>query len=191
MLLSIDSLKEYLFKINPSLIILQNITFANSAYASEVLKNFDCPILLWTLREPTIDGGRLRLNSLTGAYSAANAIRQFKSGEFEYIFGSPIEENVIKTINATIKASKLKYDLSKMKMVAVGHTPQGFGFGRAMDMEFLSKFKVTLDSIESRELMDIAKSYELEDCESYLDELRNSSVGLDAIPKANLEGFAR
>ena len=65
MLLSIQDLTNFLDTIEPSLIILQNITFANAAYASEVLKRFSCPVLLWTLREPVIDGGRLRLNSLT------------------------------------------------------------------------------------------------------------------------------
>ena len=73
-LLTVDEAAAYLTGKNPDLVILQNITFANAAYASEVLRRFDCPITLWTLREPVIDGGRLRSNSLTGAYSAANTI---------------------------------------------------------------------------------------------------------------------
>ena len=89
MLLSIEALDAFLDTINPDLIILQNITFANAAYPSEVLKRFSCPVLLWTLREPVIDGGRLRLNSLTGAYSAGNALAVFRDGNFEYIFGAP------------------------------------------------------------------------------------------------------
>ena len=67
MLLTLDDLRSYLDGINPDLIVFQNLTFANAAYMSEVLRRFDCPLLLWTLREPVIDGGRLRLNSLTGA----------------------------------------------------------------------------------------------------------------------------
>ena len=43
MLLSIQDLTNFLDTIEPSLIILQNITFANAAYASEVLKRFSCP----------------------------------------------------------------------------------------------------------------------------------------------------
>ena len=54
--------------VDPDLIILQNLTFANAAYASEIMHRFrNVPLLLWTLREPVIDGGRLRLNALTGA----------------------------------------------------------------------------------------------------------------------------
>ena len=47
MLLTINDLDAYLDTLNPDLIVLQNITFANAAYASEVLKRFACPIVLW------------------------------------------------------------------------------------------------------------------------------------------------
>ena len=119
MLLSIELLQEYLATISPDLIILQNITFANAAYASEVLKTFDCSILLWTLREPVIDGGRLRLNSLTGAYSAANAIKAFRKEPLEYIFGAPEEEKVIHKVKATMMAAKMKYQMKHLKLAAM------------------------------------------------------------------------
>ncbi len=191
MLLSIDLLKEFLDGINPDLIILQNITFANAAYASEVLKKFDCPILLWTLREPVIDGGRLRLNSLTGAYSAANAIKAFRKDKLNYIFGAPEEEQVIARVRASIRAAKLKHDMRDLKIAAVGHTPQGFGFGRALDLEMLENFGVTLESIEARELIDIAKSYTDEEVDEYLADASSRMCGLDATPENNRRDFAR
>lgn len=191
MLLSIDLLTEYLDSLQPDLIILQNITFANAAYASEVLKRFDCPLLLWTLREPVIDGGRLRLNSLTGAYSAANAIKAFRKEPFEYIFGAPEEEKVKRTVAAVIHAAKLKYDMKHLKLAAVGHTPQGFGFGRALDMEMLQNFGVTLESIEARELIDRAKAYTDEEIESYLADASGRMNGLEQTPEQNRKDFAR
>lgn len=191
-LLSIDALKEFLDKINPDLIILQNITFANAAYASEVLNRFNCSILLWTLREPAIDGGRLRLNSLTGAFSAANAIKSFRKNEqFEYVFGSPDEGEVINTIRKTIKAAKVKKEMRNLKLTAIGHTPQGFGFGRALDLDIMSTFGVTLESIEARELIDKAKTYTEEDCLPYLEEAGKYVKGLDSIPKKNAIDFAK
>ena len=160
MLLTIDKLKAFLDTIDPDLVILQNLTFANAAYATEVLARFNCPILLWTLREPVIDGGRLRLNSLTGAYSAANAIKNFRpDAQFEYIFGSPSEEKVCKKIGATIKAAQIILKLKSLKIAQIGHTPQGFGFGRALDLEMRTAFGVTLESIEARELIEKAKTF--------------------------------
>ena len=49
MLLSIEKLNGFLDTVNPDLIVLQNITFANSAYTAAVVSRFDCPVLLWTL----------------------------------------------------------------------------------------------------------------------------------------------
>lgn len=191
MLLSMDSLTAFLETIEPDLIILQNITFANAAYPSEVLKRFSCPVLLWTLREPVIDGGRLRLNSLTGAYSAANAMAVFRDGNFEYVFGAPDEEKVIAKVSAVIRAAKLKVELSGLHMAAVGHTPQGFGFGRALDADLLKYFGITLDSVEARELIDKAKSFSDEECADDLAEAQKSMVGLDKMPEKNIRDFAR
>ena len=191
MLLSIDLLDAFLEECKPDLVILQNITFANAAYASEVLKKLDCPILLWTLREPVIDGGRLRLNSLTGAYSAANAIKAFRKEPLNYIFGSPEEEEVRAKVGATIRAAKLKYDMRHLTVAAVGHTPQGFGFGRALDLEMLENFGASLESIEARELIDIAKGYSDEDVKDYLADAGERMCGLENTPEQNRKDFAR
>ena len=191
MLLSIQDLTNFLDTIEPSLIILQNITFANAAYASEVLKRFSCPVLLWTLREPVIDGGRLRLNSLTGAYSAGNALAAFRDGNFEYIFGAPQEERTKKTISACIRAAWLKNELKNLRIASVGHTPQGFGFGRAMDADMQKVLGATLESIEVRELIDMAKGYTDDECSEYLDKMTKSTVGLDKTPDNNRKDFAR
>lgn len=191
MLLSIDLLDAFLEECQPDLVILQNITFANAAYASEILKKLDCPILLWTLREPVIDGGRLRLNSLTGAYSAANAIKAFRKEPLNYIFGSPEEEEVRAKVGATIRAAKLKYDMRHLTVAAVGHTPQGFGFGRALDLEMLENFGASLESIEARELIDIAKGYSDEDVKDYLADAGERMCGLENTPEQNRKDFAR
>ncbi len=191
-LLIVDAVADFISDKNPDLVILQNITFANAAYTSEVLRHFDCPILLWTLREPVIDGTRLRSNSLTGAYSAANAICAFRGeGKFEHVFGAPSEEAVKREIAATIAAAKVKVELTSLKMSAIGHTPQGFGFGRALDSELMRKFGVTLEAIEARELINKAKEYTDEECQDYLEDAKRQVVGLSNMPEQNIKDFAR
>lgn len=192
MLLTLDDLSAFLDRVSPDVIILQNITFANAAYAGEVLKRFSCPILLWTLREPVIDGGRLRLNSLTGAYSAANAIYAFRGeGRFEYVFGSPEDDNVREELTSMLQAARVRYALNHLKMCAVGHTPQGFGFGRALDAELLCHFGVSLEAIETRELIDRARSYLDEECMDCLEKAKTAVVGLEQMPEKNVKDFAR
>ena len=157
MLLSLDELRAYMDGLQPDLIVFQNLTFANAAYMAEVLRRFDCPLLLWTLREPVIDGGRLRLNSLTGAYSAANTLRAFDYRPFSYVFGTPEEAETLDAVRASVEAARVKKAMRSLKMAAVGHTPQGFGFGRALDSELMSVFGVELEAVEARELIDEAK----------------------------------
>ena len=55
------------------------------------------------------------------------------------------------------RAAWLKNELKNLRIASVGHTPQGFGFGRAMDADMQKVFGATLESIEVRELIDMAK----------------------------------
>lgn len=191
MLLTLDKLRAFLAGKSPDLIVFQNLTFANAAYMSEVLRRFDCPVLLWTLREPVIDGGRLRLNSLTGAYSAANALSNFNGRAFQWCFGAPEEEAVIAAVKAAVTAARVKKAMRSLTMAAIGHTPQGFGFGRALDSELMNVFGVELESIEARELIDMAKGYTDEDCAACLAESENCTCGLDKTPENNRLDHAR
>jgi len=191
MLLSIDLLLAYINQKNPDLIILQNLTFANSAYATEVLKQFSCPVLLWTLREPVIDGGRLRLNSLTGAFSAGYAYYAMKSTPLQYMFGSP-DEAVIKTKLAhVIQAALIKHELKGMNLLMIGHTPQGFGFGRALDLEMATTFGVNLLAIESRELTQIAKKMTIDDAKIENEDAHRKMVDLEKTNPTNKNDFVK
>ncbi len=190
-LLSVDALKAYLEPLAPDLIVFQNLTFANAAYMAQVLRSTGCPVVLWTLREPVIDGGRLRLNSLTGAYSAANTLRAFDDRPFVYVFGSPEEERVQEALRAAVAAARVKRDMRSLKLAAVGHTPQGFGFGRALDGELMSAFGVEMEAIEARELIDRARGYSDEECRSYLEKTAQMTCGFDATPEKNRLDHAR
>ena len=191
MLLGIDKLRAWLDSVQPDLIVFQNLTFANAAYMAEVLRRFDCPVLLWTLREPVIDGGRLRLNSLTGAYSAANTLRAFDERPFSYVFGSPEELDLEEAVKAAVAAARVRHAMRGLKLAAVGHTPQGFGFGRALDAELMSVFGVELEAIEARELIDMARSYSDEDCAAFLEKTACATCGLDKTPERNRLDHAR
>ena len=191
MLLSVDAVRAYLRGVKPDLVVFQNLTFANAAYMSEVLRCYDGPIALWTLREPVIDGGRLRLNSLTGAYSAANAMRAFGGRRFAYTIGMPEEERVAQELCAVLRAAEVKSAMRTLRIAAVGHTPQGFGFGRALDAELTHTFGAELEAIEARELIDKAKGYTDEECAAFLDKTACATCGLDATPERNRLDHAR
>ena len=190
-LLSLDALRAYLEPLAPDLVVFQNLTFANAAYMAEVLRRTNCPVVLWTLREPVIDGDRLRLNSLTGAYSAANTLRAFGNRPFVYVFGAPEEAQVRDVLKAAAAAARVKRDMRSLKLAAVGHTPQGFGFGRALDGELMSAFGVELEAVEARELIDRARGYTDEECRPFLDRTAEMTCGFENTPERNRLDHAR
>ena len=190
-LLSLDAVRGYLNALSPDLVVFQNLTFANAAYMAEVLRRTSCPVVLWTLREPVIDGGRLQLNSLTGAYSAANTLRAFGDRPFVYVFGAPEETRVQQALQAAVTAAKLRHDMRRLKLAAVGHTPQGFGFGRALDGELMNTFGVELETIEARELMDRARGYSDEECLPCLERTAALTCGFENTPERNRLDHAR
>ena len=191
MLLSVDAMDEYISGLEPDFIVFQNLTFANAAYMSEIISRFDCPVLLWTLREPVIDGTRLRLNSLTGAYSAANAMRSYGKTDYEYVFGSPEEDDVISKIEACVKAARLMNEMKGIRLATVGEPPQGFDFGRAHADEMKEVFGAEVISVSVPDMIERAKSYTDEECKSFMDRSHELTSGLDITPEKNLHDHAR
>ena len=191
MLLSVDAMSEYISGLEPDFIVFQDLTFANAAYMSEVISRFDCPVLLWTLREPVIDGTRLRLNSLTGAYSAANAMRSFGRTDYEYVFGSPEEEAVISKIKACVKAARIMKEMKGIRLATVGEPPQGFDFGRAHEDELKEVFGAEVLSVSVTDMIERAKSYTDEECSAYMERSYDLTTGLDKTPEKNLRDHAK
>jgi L-fucose isomerase-like protein len=191
MLLSIDALNMFIEKYEADLIIVQNITFASSAYITEILKRTHADLLLWTLSEPVIDGGRLRLNSMTGAFSAGYAYQAMRNKPFQYMIGLPSNSSVKNELSTIIEAAKVKHDLKDMNLLVIGDTPVGFGFGRALDTDLASTFGVNLMNIESRELTNLAKKSDFEDAKKEEDETHKKMVDLQKTPKKNREDFIK
>ncbi|MBI9009879.1 MAG: fucose isomerase [Tenericutes bacterium] len=189
MLLTIDALHKFIEDKNPDLVIVQNVTFANSTYSTEIFKAFNSKFLLWTLREPVIDGGRLRLNSLTGAFSAGNAFYNMKDDNLLYMFGSPEELEIQTRLAKVIKAGKVKQAMNSMNLLMIGHTPQGFGFGRALDLEMAKNFGVNLLAIESRELTNLAKNLKEEQAAEAKKTAESRMVDLDKTLQKNRIDF--
>ncbi len=191
MLLSINDLSQFMLNKHADLVIVQHVTFANSAYMTEILRRTDAPIVLWTLREPAIDGGRLRLNSLTGAFSSGFAYQQMRGKNLITLIGSPDEASVLRQLKEITRALSIKIRMRNMNLLVIGHTPEGFGFGRALDLDMASAFGVNLKSIEAREFMNIAKQFKDEEIVKESKTAHQKMIGLDQIDLNNQKDFIR
>ena len=46
----------------------------------------------------------------------------------------------MKKLKKIISAAKVKYSMQNMNLLMIGHTPEGFGFGRALDLDMAKYF---------------------------------------------------
>ena len=191
MLLTNDVLQEWLDSANPDLIIYQNLAFANATYITEIIRRFSCPVIIWSLREPVSYGGRLELNSLTGAFTAAHTIRNTDNRPYEYVFGGPDEPDVKNSLIAFLEAAKVRKEMKTLRIASVGQSPTGFGFCRALDSELLQHFGVILETAEVRELIEKARHYSAEEVEEYKKIAAQATCGLDSAESKNVEDFVR
>lgn len=190
-LLTVDAVSSFLQDRHPDLMILQNVTFANGAYASVAARLTQGDILLWTVKEPVSDGSRLRLNALTGAFSAGNALRGMGRENFFWLLADPAEKKAQEEIGAVLRAAYVKKKLRETRLAAIGLPPQGFGFGQAGERELLKTFGVTLESIEARELMECARQISDQEADKALNTLSTGLKRLEDLPAQNVRDFAR
>lgn len=190
-LLSIPALEDFIADKSPSLVILQNITFANAAYTEHIMDRIDAPVLLWTLRDPAPDGGRLKLNSLTGAYSAANMMHRKGRKSFSYILGAPEEDRVSADVKAVIRAAYCRYELQDALLLNIGDPPEGFAFGRAEDTELLDTFGVRQEYVDAGTVMETAKALDEDAYAADLEQAERELKHFSDLPEENRIGHAR
>ena len=173
----------------PDLIIYQCTTFIGSEFMYEVMRKFNCPVLIWATREPSIDGTRLKLNSLTGAFSAGNSVYT-QGRKFDFVFGNPDEQSVIDTFVNYNKALNLINDLKELVIGIVGNQPAGFGFGTVHETDLIGTLGSRVARIEAASIMEKAKNYTTEEVADDLAELNSRTININ-IPQENMEKYAR
>ena len=190
-LTSPEALSDYLSTVeNPDLVIYQCTTFIGSDFMTLITQRFTCPVIVWSLREPSIDGGRLKLNSLTGAFSATNNL-YMKKRDYRFVFGNPDEPAVIQTFEQLLTALKVVLKLHGLVVGVVGAQPAGFEFGDMDEAMIDGKLGAKIIRIEAASLMKTARAYPPEAYADALKELKERTVGWEALPDEHIEKHAR
>jgi len=191
MLTSPEMLSDYLATVvSPDLVIYQCTTFIGGDFVTEITQRFNCPVVVWSLREPSIDGGRLKLNSLTGAFSAGNSLYMQERG-YRFVFGNPDEPAVIQTFGQTLAALGIIRKLRELVIGVVGSQPAGFGFGDMDEMMLAGKFGASVVRVEVASLIKTAQAYPSEAFADALAELKGRTKGWESLPAENMEKHAR
>ncbi|MDR1096547.1 MAG: hypothetical protein LBL57_00285 [Tannerella sp.] len=191
MLTSPEMLFEYLKTVDlPDLIIYQCVTFIGGDFVTAITQRFNCPVIVWSLREPSIDGGRLKLNSLTGAFSAGNSL-YMQGWKYRFIFGNPDEEAVIYSFKKIFSVLEMIAKLRESVIGVVGSQPPGFEFGNMEETLLTEKLGMRVTGIEVGNIIQTAQSYSMEDITPAVNELKERTRGWESLPVENMEKHAR
>lgn len=174
----------------PSLVILQNVTFANAAYTEKICAATESPVLVWTLRDPAGDGGRLKLNALTGAFASAHTLYMNGSIQYRHILGNPEEPSIQRILSAYMRAWACRQQIEGKTILRIGEPPEGFGFGDANETALHEQFGLTLRSVPLEEMFGRAHAVSEEEAAPYLSEAEEAFPGFAALPAANQQGYA-
>lgn len=190
LLTDVDDLANFLEKVNsPDVLIYQTTTFIGAEFMYELIRKFDCPIIIWSVREPTIDGTRLKLNSLTGAFSAANSIYA-QNNDYDFIWGNPDEQRVQIFFQRYKQTLDLINDLNNLVVGVVGNQPDGFGFGNVNETELINTLGIRLARVEAGKLIALAKSFKDEDLINSIEELNSRTINNNISPEC-INKYAR
>lgn len=193
LLTSPEMLLDYLKSVQgtlPNVVVVQCTTFVDSVFMSHVARELSCPIILWGVREPVIDGGRLRLNSLTGVYAAGNVLVSL-GREFVYVFGAPTEANLRNELAVQLKAVDIQRKLKDLNVGVIGHFPPGFYFSNLEDVDLMRHIGPRVLRLEARDIMKRAGLFEEGETKQALTEAKQMLNGLDAFDEATLDKHAR
>nr|WP_234946581.1 MULTISPECIES: hypothetical protein [Bacillaceae] len=123
-------------------ILYQSVTFADGEFMVEILKHRKEPVIVWSVREPSV-GGRLRLNSLTGGNSTSNVLRNHNH-TFAFVFGNPDEQKLQDKLTKQLKVSRVLAQLNELTIGVVGEHPPGFFFSDTNEQELKEALGVNL-----------------------------------------------
>jgi L-fucose isomerase-like protein len=174
----------------PDLIIYQCNTFVGADFVTEITRRLEAPVLVWSVGEPSIDGGRLKLNSLTGAFSAANYLHE-QGRSYRFLLGNPEDGEVMRRFGQILSTLETVRKLRALKVGVVGVQPAGFEFGAVDGTRLADRLGVQIVTTEVADILERAAACPSETVAAALDELKTHTRGWEAMPAETLERHAR
>lgn len=191
LLTSPEMLEDYLRCLPPQdLIIYQCTTFVGGEFASTVTRLADCPVLVWAVDEPVIDGGRLRLNSLTGAFAAGNSLTA-QGRPYLFISGAPTDQRVRRELQKLLAVLRTRAALRQLVVGVVGSFPPGFAFGDLDESLLAGQLGVRVVRVEAAALMERARGYQPGDVAQARQQLLEAVANPRQVEEPYLEKYAR
>jgi L-fucose isomerase-like protein len=160
-------------------LIVQFSTFGDGRFLTHPVTQLDVPILMWSLPEPEV-GGRLRLNSLTGANLASSLLVRV-GRRFKYLYRLPDDPEAGTELSCWLRAATTVRGLRRAVVAEVGNPPPGFYTSSVDALALMQKIGPRLTRVDLQTVLQKAAQVPAERYASVIEADRAAVKGLDAL----------
>jgi len=161
-------------------LIVQCSTFTDGRFLTRIVGELDLPILIWSLPEPEV-GGRLRLNSLTGANLASSLLVRLGRA-FKYLYRLPAEPEAEREVGCWLRAATTARKLKEAVIAEVGNPPPGFYTSSVDALQLMRKIGPRLTRLDLQALLQKAPQVPPEQYNPVIEADRKVVRGLAQLP---------
>jgi len=159
--------------------ILQFSTFTDGRFLTNVVRELDLPLLVWSLPEPEV-GGRLRLNSLTGGNLASSLLVRL-GRRFKFLYRLPADPEAGGELGRWMSAAVTARKLRTAVIAEVGNPPPGFYTCAVDPLQVLRRFGTRLVRLDLQSLLQKAPQVAIERVNALIEKDRAAVKGLEQV----------
>jgi L-fucose isomerase-like protein len=156
---------EFFKNIHVDLLLVQSIGFAPGSILAILATSISSPVVLWSIPEEPMTGGRLEVNSFCA--SNLNSFTLYKlDRKYKYILSSP--ENVWEKLGSAVRVLLTIKTLRRVKIGLVGSRVPGFYTSNFNELELRRIFGVEVQYITLLEVVNEADKITTEEIDEVL-----------------------
>lgn len=136
-------------------VVVQYGTFALGSLMPLIAQNLHAPIVIWGVPEPSMDGGKLRSNSLCGLNMNAHTLMRL-GRPYDFVFRKP--RDAARELNEIFRVLHCLKRLKNLRLGLVGYRVPGFYSSSCDEMELRRKLGVEVHHVTLGEIYDAARA---------------------------------
>jgi len=166
---------------NVDAVVIFNGTFSTGEVSSEILRNIDCPFLIWGIEEFAIKKHNFT-GSMVGALPQGSILANFGK-KFSFVYGNISKDSVKDKIKVFVKAVRAISYLKEASIGVIGMRPDGFEISDFDELAIKKIFGTTITKLSMYSFTNVIKSI----TEKEINEDMKIQQDIFNIPKENLE----